>query len=197
MKWYPFFVVFCLFWGQGLGLAETVYVTDRLYLSLRSAPDPEQPAMELLPSDTKVEILGIEKEWAQVKLEDGRTGWVMKRYLVSDLPKSLVIEELKSQIESNNALLEKLQEENTSLKRETADRVMQESTESALRKTIERLKSQIAQQDKRLETATKEETVERLKEVYVTGLVALLVGLVIGYLVRGPKKKRQLVSHHL
>ena len=43
--------------GQGTGLAETMYVTDRLYLSLRNAPDPEQRPLALLPSDTKVDVL--------------------------------------------------------------------------------------------------------------------------------------------
>ena len=190
MKLCLYLIAFFLLYGQGNGLAKTMYVTDRLYLSLRSAPDPEQPAMALLPSDTKVEVLGIENDWAEVSLEDGRKGWVMKRFLVKNLPKSLAIEELKAEIENKNTLLERLREENASLKRETPDPTMVEAKQSALKKKIETLKNQISEQTKRLEMTAKENAVERLKAVYVTGMVALLVGLIIGYLVRRPKKKR-------
>lgn len=194
MKWYLSLIVLFLLCGQGNVMAETMYVTDRLYLSLRSTPDPEQPAVALLPSDTKLEVLVTERNWANVKLEDGRTGWVMKRFLVKNPPKSLIIEELKRQIENKNIILERLQEENASLKKETSERVMLETKEDTLKKKIETQKNQIIQQNKRLETITKEDTLKRLKEVYITGMVALFVGLITGYLVRRPKKKRQLFS---
>ncbi|NIU38405.1 SH3 domain-containing protein, partial [Candidatus Bathyarchaeota archaeon] len=45
--------------------------------------------MGLLPSDTRVEVLETEGKWAKVTAENGRTGWVMQRYLVKDVPKSV------------------------------------------------------------------------------------------------------------
>jgi SH3 domain protein len=179
MKLHLILVVVCLLYGQGSGLAETMYVTDRLYLSLRNAPDPGQPSLDLLPSDTKVEVLETEGNWAKVKLEDGRTGWVMKRFLVKDLPQSLIIEQLKEQLENRNISLEGLRQENASLKEE-----------------IENLKDQIIQQNERIEMTTKENTLERLTKTYGPVVVALLVGLNIGclliikYLVRRLKRIR-------
>jgi len=167
-----------------------MYVTDRLYLSLRNAPDPEQPAVTLLPSDTKVEVLGTEGDWAEVKLEDDRTGWVMKRFLVNDLPARLANEELERQVENKTAILEKLEKENASLRKQISEQVMTETKTIALNRKIETLQNEIAEQKKRLEVTTKEDTVERLKEVYVTAIVALFVGLVIGYFVRRPKKRQ-------
>ncbi len=193
-RWYLFFIVFYLFWWQGDGIAETMYVTDRLYLSLRSAPDLEQPATTVLPSDTKLDVLATEGDWAHVKLEDGKTGWVLKRFLVTNLPKSLIVEELKRQIENKNIILERLQEENASRNREVSDRDMLEAKQGALQNRIETLKRRITQQKERLEVTDKEHTVKRLKEVYVTGIVALFLGLITGYLVRRPKKKRYLFS---
>ncbi|NIS60349.1 MAG: SH3 domain-containing protein, partial [Proteobacteria bacterium] len=101
MKLYLCLIAVCLLWAQGNVLAETMYVTDRLHLSLRKGPDTGQPPVGLLPSDTKVEVLETEGNWAQVNLEDGRTGWVIKRYLVKDVPKSLIIEQLKAQLEES------------------------------------------------------------------------------------------------
>jgi len=173
IRLYLILVVVCLLYAQGIGLAETMYVTDRLYLSLRNAPGPEQPSLALLTSDTKVDVLGTEGNWARVKLENGRTGWVMKRYLVKDLPKSLIIEQLKEQMEKKSVIPERLRKENASLK-----------------KKIDALQNEITKQSTRLKLATKESTMKRLKEIYATGIVALLGGIVIGYLVRRPKRPR-------
>jgi SH3 domain protein len=172
MKLFPYLIVICFLYGQGNGLAETMYVTDRLHLSLRTAPDPGGPSLMLLQSDTKVEVLETEGKWAKVQLENGRTGWVMKRYLVKDLPKSLLIEELKGQVEDSKIIPERLRKENATLKRE-----------------IDTLQNQIIQQKTRLEITAKENTWKRIKEIYVAGIVALVAGLIIGYLVRSLVKR--------
>ncbi|MFQ5902812.1 MAG: TIGR04211 family SH3 domain-containing protein [Candidatus Binatia bacterium] len=149
-----------------------MYVTDRLHLSLRTAPDPGGPSLMLLQSDTKVEVLETEGKWAKVQIENGRTGWVMKRYLVKDVPKSLIIEQLKGQLEDRRTIPERLRKENASL-----------------RKEIDTLRNQIIQQKTRLEITTKEKTLKRLKEIYVTGIVALIAGLIAGYLLRSLTKR--------
>lgn len=178
MKLYLYLVTICFLYGQGNALAETMYVTDRLYLSLRKAPDTGGPSLGLLPSDTKVEVLETEGNWAKVDVEGGRTGWVMKRYLVKDLPKSLLIEQLKGQIEDSKIIPERLRKENASLKKE-----------------IDTLKNQIIQQKTRLEITTKENTLKRLKEIYVTGIVALLAGLIVGYLLRSLVKRPKRIGY--
>jgi uncharacterized protein YgiM (DUF1202 family) len=185
LKLYLFLVFVCVLYGQAKGLAETMYVTDRLYLSLRSTPSPEAPRLTLLPSDTKVDVLEMEGNWAntegdglkgegrwaRVRLEDGRTGWVMKRFLVKNVPKSLIIEQLQRQIEDKNTVTERLRQEIASRDKE-----------------IEIQKNQISQQNERFEMAAKENTSKRQKVLYVTGIVTLAVGFVIGYLVRRPQK---------
>lgn len=172
MKLYLYLIVICFLYGQGNGLAETMYVTDRLHLSLRNAPNPGGPFLMLLQSDTKVEVLETEGKWAKVQLENGRTGWVMKRYLVEDEPKSVIIEQLRGEIEESKEIPDRLREKNASL-----------------RKEIDKLKNQIILQKASLETTTKENTLKRLKEIYVAGAVALVAGFIIGYLVRSLIKK--------
>ncbi len=194
MKANLFFLVICFFCFQGSGLAETMYVTDRLYLSLRSVPDAEQPAMTLLPSDAKVEVLEVGGDWAKVKTDDGKTGWVMKRFLVEDLPKSFIIEDLKRQIEKNSMVLESLRGENASLKNKISYRILEETEVAELQKKIKTLENQIVQQDRRLEMATEGSSLERMKEIYITGIAALFAGIVIGYVVRRPKKKQMFSS---
>jgi SH3 domain protein len=185
IKLYLFVVIACLLHSQGNGLAETMYVTDRLYLSLRSAPSPEAPRLALLPSDTKLDVLEMEgnwatregdglkgeARWARVRLENGRMGWVMKRFLVKNVPKSLIIEQLKGQIEEKNTIAGRLREDIASRE-----------------KQIAALKTQITRQNERFEASAKESTSKRHKVLYVTGIVTLAVGFVIGYLTRRPQR---------
>lgn len=246
IHWYLFVAVLCC---PEIGLAETMYVTDRLYLSLRDAPDLEEPSVAVLPSNTAVDVLQREGDWAKVRLGDGRAGWVLKKYLVRDLPKSLIIEELQGQIKKESLtiedlrgqikdmsliieklqgqakgksviienlegqiknqsltieesgeqikemplILERLREENASLKKEIADLAGLKAREAAMKKEIDDLKKRTIHQNRSLETTTEKNTLTKRKEIYVIGIVALLVGLIIGYLVKKPDKNRYLL----
>jgi SH3 domain protein len=190
-------VVSCLFWTQANGLAETMYVTDRLYLSLRSEPDAELPTITLLPSDTEIEVLSTEGQWAQVRLLDGGSGWVMKRFLVEDVPKSVIIEQLKQTIAKKDVLLEKLQAEMASLKERSPEQATTGANEDVLKRKIADLKNQILQQRRQVEARTKQQTLERLKNAYMIGIIALFVGLLVGYFLGKPRKRRQTFSPYL
>ncbi len=190
IKWYLFFGVLCIFCGPGSGLAETMYVTDRLYLSLRNAPDLDEPSVTAISSDTKVEVLETEGEWAKIMVGNRRTGWVLKKYLVSDLHKSPVIEELERKIEEKDNILEGLQEENASLKEQMSGLETLKAREVVLKNEIEDLRKKVIQQRKSLEAAKEQKSFLKRKEVYGTGIVALALGLAVGYLVRRPDKNR-------
>lgn len=190
-------VVLFVLWTRENGFAQTMYVTDRLYLSLRSEPDPELPAITLLPSDTEVEVLSTEGQWAQVKLSDGRTGWVMKRFLVEDVPKSVMIEELQQKIATKDVILEKLETEMASLKERSSEQTATGANEDALKRKIADLKNQILRQRRQVEARTKQQTLERLKNAYMIGIIALFVGLLVGYFLGKPRKRRQTFSPYL
>jgi SH3 domain protein len=245
-QWYVFLIVICSFYLHGNGLAETLYITDRLYLSLRDAPEVEQPSVAVLRSDTKVELLETQDDWAKVELEDGRTGWVMKKYLVRDLPRSLILDQLREEVKNksltiedfqgqiknmslrieelegqlNNKsriigelegqiknkslvieksggqakniplILERLREENASLKKEIGDVAALKAREAAMKREIEDLKNKAVHQNKSPEMATEKDSLAERKGIYVVGTGALLLGVIIGYLVRRPDKNR-------
>ena len=243
-RWFVFFGVLALFSIPGGGMAETMYVTDRLYLSLRNVPDPEQPSIGVVQSDTKVEVIETEEEWAKVSLEDGRMGWVMKKYLANDPPKAMLIEELQNhvkdkartiehlrgqvasisltvkqleeevkkkslkirelerktmdtspapqepagEIKEMALLLQRLREENASLKEETSGLEALKSREAAMRNEIEELKRKTQEQDRSIDADRI--SLARRKEIYVIGIAALAIGFFVGYLVRRPDKNR-------
>lgn len=74
----------------------------------------------------------------------------------------------------------RLQAENVALKKEI----------DPLEKKIETLKTEIIQQNKRIEMTTERNALKRLKKIYVAGLESLFVALIMGYLLKRPKRTR-------
>ncbi|MFW5722170.1 MAG: TIGR04211 family SH3 domain-containing protein [Desulfohalobiaceae bacterium] len=113
--------------AAGPALAQTVYVTDSLEITMRTEPDARKRIVRMLSSDTPLEVLGEQDGWLRVRTRDGREGWVLKRYTSSDTPKSVQIQRLTEQNEKLAALsggaaaqLDALEEENSALKAELA-----------------------------------------------------------------------------
>ena len=216
--------VICGFSLQGIATGETMFVTDQLYLALREQPDLELPSIAVLSSDTEVEILERSNDWARVSLADGRTGWVMEKYLVEEVPKSRRIEALQRKIEAQSEtieglnkqikemsleiedlsqkaesepvasetsrehadtllLVERLQEENASLRGDVSELESLREAETAMKRQIEEL-------GKKLAVAAEGKVWEGRRIIYVIGIGALVVGLIVGYLVKRPDKNR-------
>ncbi len=77
--------------------AETVYVTDMLYLGLREAPEESSRQLATLTSGTRLEVLDRRKHYAQVRTPDGQVGWAKSAYLVTETPPRLILEKLRAQ----------------------------------------------------------------------------------------------------
>jgi len=66
--------------------AEDRYVIDNLQITFRTGPGNDRKIISLLNSDQKVEILEPDGDWVKVRLENGKEGWVLQRYLTSETP---------------------------------------------------------------------------------------------------------------
>lgn len=99
-------ILFLFFFGfPSLLPAKTGYVTDMLFLTLRESPQMNSNVLQRLKSDTPVIILEEQGDYYKVALESKETGWVDKRFISFETPKSTIIETLKSE---KKALEEKL-----------------------------------------------------------------------------------------
>jgi SH3 domain protein len=62
--------------------AATLYVSDTtVEANLRTGTQQENRIIALLRPGTQLEVLSEEDGWAEVTLADGRTGWILRRYL--------------------------------------------------------------------------------------------------------------------
>ncbi|MEJ2345989.1 MAG: TIGR04211 family SH3 domain-containing protein [Gammaproteobacteria bacterium] len=89
----------------GGATAETLYVTDKLYLGLYSEPGNSGQSLGTMVSGTPLEVLAKSPGFAKVRTPDGKVGWTKTAYLVAEKPPRLQLDELKK---SNDGLTAQL-----------------------------------------------------------------------------------------
>jgi SH3 domain protein len=81
--WFSALLLVCMPWATAR--AGNLYVSDTaLEAVLRNGPGTGK-VISMVPAGTRVNLVSEEDKWAEVTLEDGRSGWMPKKYL-SDQP---------------------------------------------------------------------------------------------------------------
>ena len=104
-----------VFLTASISQAETMYVTDVLKLIVRSEKGYDQNLLTVVKSGQAVEVLQKDGDWARVRLSDGREGWVLARYLISEETNNLKLEKLQKKHKVLSGQIAALLEENTTL----------------------------------------------------------------------------------
>ena len=91
------FLAVTLLIANGVALAETGYVTDRLRLGLHEAEDTSDTPFRYLESGDSFEILSRNGYYGQVELPDGVTGYVKLGYVVLEPPAALIVSETQAE----------------------------------------------------------------------------------------------------
>jgi SH3 domain protein len=79
--------------------AQTGWVSDTLLLTFRQGPGNNYTVIKTLKSNTPVIILGEENGFYNVELQSEEQGWVNKKFIVFDPPKTIIILQLKQENE--------------------------------------------------------------------------------------------------
>lgn len=93
-------LLFVFLLGSTSAFAETGYITDQLKITLRSGENTTFKVVRMLPSGTAVTILGRNSQtnYAQVRLADGTTGYVLNRMILSERPARERLAEAEQQL---------------------------------------------------------------------------------------------------
>lgn len=154
MRW--ILVAAMLFAGALPGAsAQTAYVTDVLRLGLHRAQDTSDRAFESLVSGAELEVLERVPNYARVRTEDGREGWVKSAYLVAEPPARYQLAQLTEELETarkrlaaTEAALLVAQQETDQLRNQIETR---NDSNEAIQSTLARLKQQNNDYETRLE----------------------------------------------
>lgn len=85
--------------------ARTGYVSDMLLLTFREGPGNSFNVIKALKSNTAVNVMEEENGFFKVELQSGEIGWVDKKYIIFELPKAVIADQLE---QKNRALEEQL-----------------------------------------------------------------------------------------
>ena len=187
---FPFIIfIMIIYLFPQLVLAKTGYVSDMLMLTFRQGPGNSYAVAKTLKSNTPVSILEEKNEFYKVELQSKEIGWVDKNFIVFELPKIFIIDQLKqenkllkdkiSKLESLTQTLEdKILSQKTDYSQKTKKNKMYQEKNSIFSKEIELLKEK-----------NKDLFKTDMIKWFLTGVGVLLLGWIIGQSVSS--KKRQ------
>jgi SH3 domain protein len=145
--WLLGLTLFLIVWLPSVSsFAATFYVSDTtLEANLRTGTQKENRIIALLRPGEKLELLSEEDGWAEVTLADGRTGWILRRYLSERPPWRVTAEKLGTENEQLRAQLasvkggnQELAQKNNELQKQVD---LQQKELEKLRQNYEELKN--------------------------------------------------------
>lgn len=96
--------------------AETLYVSDKLWVNLRATADKDAPATKPVASGTALEVLERSDTHMRVREPDGGEGWIEARLLAAEPPARAQLAAVKMQLRETKTALAKAAEELAQLK---------------------------------------------------------------------------------
>lgn len=182
--------------------AKNIYVRGVTKITMRTGPGTDNKIVAMLLSGTKLEILEYQKDWSQVKTADGKSGWVLTRFLTEEVPRALVVQQLQKEnqqletalgearakvgdLEARNLELTNIEKKYKALQKASADYLKLDAEHKQLIKVSKDQKAQI----QTLEQSLNDEE----KLWFLSGAGVFIVGLILGLSTR-KKKNSSLLS---
>ncbi len=119
--------------------ADTRYVSDMLVISVREGQNKDDPVLGYLKTAAPVQVLKEKDRYLMVRTENGLQGWVLKQYIVNEKPKSLIIDNLRNEINDLNKKIKMFKNnQDSSLDELTVVKLNYEQKIKKLQETIKR-----------------------------------------------------------
>ena len=138
-----------IFWAAASALADTdtAYVSDKVYVDIRTDAHYESPVAHRLLAGTMLEVLEQSGDFTRVRDAQGRVGWIENRELTRELPAALHQAETERELATMRTELVKTQRD-----LQQAQKAMAEDTadEKAIAAAQAQLKRELAAADARL-----------------------------------------------
>ncbi len=200
--------------------AETMYVDDIIKITVRTGPGIDHKIVAMIKSGERVEVLKPEepeKDWALVRITNGKEGWVLTRFLTPKEPDGLVLDRLKKkhnvlknqavstieenkvykkenkklnlEVKTNKEISKKIKSSYETLKKESAEFL-------ELKSNYGKTSSKLIEQTKKAEKLEEELTSILLHQNikwFLSGAGVLLLGFVIGFSTKRQRRQSSLL----
>lgn len=182
------------------------YVSDVLYIPVRTGPSNEHKIIAYLKSGTKVSSLASQGEYSQIKShgEKKHQGWVKERFLSSEPIAAQKLETLKQDLERIDSLkadLQKFKSESQDsakqnkklnaqlerIKRVSSSAVAIDEENQGLKVEVERLQKELTEVKERNFVLENDQRNEGIK----LGIFAIALGAIVGFILPYLKPRNQ------
>ncbi|NNL67841.1 MAG: TIGR04211 family SH3 domain-containing protein [Myxococcales bacterium] len=119
--------------------AQEVWVKDEVNLNLRTGPGNQYRITGLLKTGDSVRIVKRGEGWTQVRLSDGKQGWVPAGFLMAEAPAATRVDRMEHETRELRETVASLREQVATL---SGDRSALEQSESAQRARAQELESE-------------------------------------------------------
>jgi len=204
-----FILAVCFLVLAGNAVAETLYVSDTLEITMRSGKGTNFGITRMLRSGTPVEVLDTDKKsgYTQVRTKSGKEGWVLSRFLMNGqaardrlatAEKNLAELELenrklttamtalteeKSGLENN---LQELEGQSRGVSQELSEIRRTASSALAIDSENKDLKGRMVSLERQLQTVQQEnETLKdrTARDWFMVGAAVVLLGILVGLII--------------
>lgn len=206
----------CLFLCSIPAQADIKYISDTVKTALRTGPGAGHQVIAMLQSGEKVEVVSSENEWTEVRLVNGKHGWVLSSLLSSAKPKILLLEQtttrnqaLISQVSDltnkNNELKESIKtfdNEQAQLKKKLQETVrsyekLQQESKEFIELQAKYKKTTLELESYARKVSELEEQIEKIKsdqklKWFLIGAGVLFTGFLLGIIARRQKPRYSL-----
>ena len=188
--------------------AENVYVSENIRLTVRKEPGNDKKIVSILTSGDQVNVVQYGDEWTKIRLSDDKEGWVLSRFLSTQMPSSValkVLEKKYADLVAQSGMpqedVRRLKEENEKLAadQQNCSKQFQSLNDSyqtlkkdsqevvKLRADYDDALARVSEQGKKLEQLEAEvgkATFDQYFKWFLAGGGVLLAGILIGYIAR-------------
>lgn len=216
---YAIFIVIFLFFPPSVVLAESKYVTEIRDIMFRTGPGTQYRITNAIKTGAQVEYISESEdgEWAQIRLQNGKEGWVLNHFLQGTPPSGILLAELQTKHQELSAKAEKLAQDNSSLETKLSemtqelqqhqktietlsasyDTLKKESADFiALQADYNKTKSSYKEQKEKADKLENELATlyndKRLKW-FIAGAGVLVFGIIIGFVTKPQRRRSKLI----
>ena len=217
MKRFQFLGLACLLLCAAAADAQTRYVSDSLIITVRTGPSTQNSVTRNLGSGDRVEVLEElpDDGYSRVRLADGEEGWVLSRYLQTELTAALRLvtatrelaeagqsadslqgqaTELETDLIATRQALDEAEASRERLETELADIRSVSASAIATRDQNQRLTARVSNLTAEADLAemeVRELSSRNRQSWFIVGASVLLGGIVIGLVAPSLRRKRR------
>jgi len=181
--------------------AEDIYVAGITKATMRTGPGIEHKIVDILKTGDKLDLVEYKNDWSLLKKDQGKTGWVLTRFLTREIPDIFLIENLKKENQELISKIELIEDKNNILTDENAalvqikekyNKLKQESSGFLkLDAEYNKMAGLLASQKGQIKTLENNFNKEQ-KLLFLSGAGVFILGLFLGLSTRKKKRTRLL-----